>query len=1371
ANNLNIIEVQTADLDGDGKQDVFATAFDAATFATFQVSVFHNTSSGTGSISFGTHVDLSGVTFPPSGITSGDFDADGKLDLAVASPYVTNLYIFRNTSSAGSLNTGSFASPVAYASGTYSIGITVADMDGDKKMDILVGNSDPTSATTSSISIYRNYPLPFVDTIGGPTNICLGSSDTMTNSVTGGTWSVTNPTVASINPTTGVVTPATVGLDTIIYTVICQGDTNSIRKPIVVSAAPSLAVTTGPTTSLCAGDSTTLTNLTVGGTWSTSNASIATVRGTGPLTSSVKGLSAGFAVISYSVSTACATAIDTFGVRVNASAGVISGITRQCIGTSTTLSSTASGGTWTSSTPSIASVTTSGGVVRGNSVGTVTITYTMTGGCFATTRDSVFSGTTVAATTGPSAVCAGATINLSNSTPGGTWSSSAPSVASVNNVGTVFGLTAGSATISYSVTGSCGVGAATYAVTVNAAAPTITGTFTICSGTTTTLGPTSGGTWTSSDGSVAAVGSSTGVVTGGSSTGTATITLTTSSGCYSTQVITVNPLPAPISGSGSVCLGATTTLTDATTPGTWASSAPGVASIGASSGVATGVSTGTVTITYTSTAFSCSVTRSFTVNPNPPAIGGPTAVCSGSTITLTNAMSPGTWSTTSAAIASVTSASSSTGTVTGGTAGTTTITYSLTATGCFATTSITVNPRPAAIGGATSVCMGATDSLYDATPSGTWSVTPATVASISTSGVLTPVSAPGTATVRYTLPTGCFITLAVTTNSLPAAITGPSQVCPYFTITLANATSGGTWASTDTSLAIVSASTGQVTGRVAGIDTIIYRLTSTGCSARFPVTVHPAPMAITGPSSVCRGFTVTLTDSTSGGVWSSNAPTIASINASTGVVYGVSAGSATISYVTSTFNCAALLPFTVNPILTPAVSISMSTTSTVCAGTVVTYTANPTNGGTSPSYEWRVNGAVTGSGPTLSYMPNNGDLVRVRLRSNATCAIPDSGVNTVTMTVNPLLTPSVNITTGVGDTVCVGSAITFSPNGVNGGTAPVYKWKVNHVNVWTGPTWNYFPADSDIIEVVLLSNVTCRVSDTAKDTLLITVSPYLTPSVTISGSDTACGGYPNVFTANPVNGGVAPVYTWYKRNGSTGVTPIIVGGTSRYFSGILAQGDTISVKLTSNFPCVTTNVANSIYHFITVVPVDTPVVDLFVLPGYILSAGSTAWFGTTVTHGGAAPTYRWFRNGVLISGATASTYHTNVINNRDSFTVRVTNHDFCNGITVFDYQRIFIGDNVGVAEVGLDNADIAVIPNPNTGTFTIKGDLAAITDETVDVEITNMLGQVVYRNKLQASAGKLEERITLDANAANGMYMLNVHSENISKVIRFAVDR
>ena len=82
---------------------------------------------------------------------------------------------------------------------------------------------------------------------------------------------------------------------------------------------------------------------------------------------------------------------------------------------------------------------------------------------------------------------------------------------------------------------------------------------------------------------------------------------------------------------------------------------------------------------------------------------------------------------------------------------------------------------------------------------------------------------------------------------------------------------------------------------------------------------------------------------------------------------------------------------TVNPTLTASVAITASPSGAICPGTSVTFTASPTNGGTSPSYQWEINGNNVGTGTTYtsSALANN-DVVTVVMTSNATPCLTSS---------------------------------------------------------------------------------------------------------------------------------------------------------------------------------------------------------------------------------------------------------------------------------------------------------------------------------------------------------------------------------------------
>ncbi|WP_281925899.1 Ig-like domain-containing protein, partial [Flavobacterium collinsii] len=135
------------------------------------------------------------------------------------------------------------------------------------------------------------------------------------------------------------------------------------------------------------------------------------------------------------------------------------------------------------------------------------------------------------------------------------WSSNNTTVATVDALtGEITGAAAGTATISYTVTGTggCGNASATRTVTVTAApnAGTLSGTQEICLAATTTFtsNGASGGSWSSNNTIVATVDAS-GVITG-KAFGTATIsyTVTGTGGCadaIATRTVTVSDTQKP----------------------------------------------------------------------------------------------------------------------------------------------------------------------------------------------------------------------------------------------------------------------------------------------------------------------------------------------------------------------------------------------------------------------------------------------------------------------------------------------------------------------------------------------------------------------------------------------------------------------------------------------------------------------------------------------------------------------------------------------------------------------------------------------------------------------------------------------------------
>lgn len=209
-----------------------------------------------------------------------------------------------------------------------------------------------------------------------------------------------------------------------------------------------------------------------------------------------------------------------------------------------------------------------------------------------------------------------------------------------------------------------------------------------------------------------------------------------------------------------------------------------------------------------------------------------------------------------------------------------------------------IPPVVGPITGTATVCVGSNTTLSNTTTGGTWMSSSTGVAAVGYfSGVVTGI-APGTATIAYNTTAGT-ATIVVTVYAVPGPITAPLfDVCVGSNITLANATSGGTWSSSATGTATVGAGSGIVTGVAAGTASITYN--RSGCYVTQEVTVLPLPdPAISGTYTVCAGYTVVLAGATPGGTWSSSDPGVGAVDAITGMVYGISPGATTIKYLVS----------------------------------------------------------------------------------------------------------------------------------------------------------------------------------------------------------------------------------------------------------------------------------------------------------------------------------------------------------------------------------------------------------------------------------------------------------------------------------------
>ncbi len=809
-------------------------------------------------------------------------------------------------------------SAVATVSGA---GVVTGIVPGTSVISYTVTNGCGAVAAAQMVTVNQ---LANPGVISGSTSVCQASSTQLaTNGMNGGTWSSTNMAAATVSAS-GLVTGVSAGGTIVSYTVTNLCGSLAATTNVTVAPLPATPDPITGTAQVCVGNNVLLSTGSTGGVWSSSNNTKATVNASG----SVTGISAAVVTISYTISNSCGNAYATRSLTVSPIPATISGNLNICPGALTTLTNSPGGGIW-SSPSSTVSVNPTNGKVTGVSPGNALISYTLPAGCVATT--TVVVSPPPSAIGGTASVCPGATTLLTNSEPGGSWSSSSPAKATIDAAtGVVTGVSQGISNITYTLSAGC---VSTTQLTVNAAPAAITGALTLCPGNATDLNSgTTGGVWTSSNTAIATVHPVSGIVSSVAGVGTSNITYTVGTLCPRIVQVTV-AVPSPNTGVASVCLGqpiSVAVLSNATPGGTWISSNTDRVLISSSTGLLKGLTLGTVIITYQLDP-GCFSTTELTVNPAVPSIAGNTSVCPGTTTILTNPQSGGIWSTAHNDIAT----GSTGGIISGISEGTTTVSYIVSA-GCYKTTSFQVYGSISPITGLDIVCQGSETQLTSGAAGGTWTSGNTSVSVGLTTGIVTGVSM-GTARITYKLgSSGCFVTRDVTVNPAVATITGTANICPGFTVTLGNSDPGGTWSSSNTARATVDVNTGLVTGISSGSSVITYMVTPS-CYKTTIQNVKLAPNPIIGSSVVCQAATTGLSTSPAGGTWSSSNSTAATVGTS-GTVSGIAPGNTTIQYLLSS-GCLVTREITVNAI--PDVIIGSLA---VCAGSENSLSVSPSGG-------------------------------------------------------------------------------------------------------------------------------------------------------------------------------------------------------------------------------------------------------------------------------------------------------------------------------------------------------------------------------------------------------------------------------------------
>lgn len=262
-----------------------------------------------------------------------------------------------------------------------------------------------------------------------------------------------------------------------------------------------------------------------------------------------------------------------------------------------------------------------------------------------------------------------------------------------------------------------------------------------------------------------------------------------------------------------------------------------------------------------------------------------------------------------------------------------------------------------------------------------------------------------------------------------------------------------------------------------------------------------------------------------------------------------------------------------------------------------------------------------------------------------------------------------------------------------------------------------------------------------------------------SPGNAVCAGDTITFIGHVANTGTAPAYQWM-RNGQ----PIPGANSIKYNTTSLNTGDVITLRLSPGSGLSCNSDIYSVNIPVVISPYKTPIVSISADPSTPVWADLMVTFTATAADAGQKPNYQWKLNGKDVQGATGQTWSATTLANNDIVTCEVKSTYQCPQPLTVMSSPITMNVRTSVHEQA-KKADVMLYPNPNTGTFSLKGQ---VQNNKVYIQVINMAGQLVYYTEVNTGNGYLQHEIQLGS-VANGIYYLKMTDGDIQSNVSFRV--
>ncbi|MBS1922823.1 MAG: fibronectin type III domain-containing protein [Bacteroidetes bacterium] len=480
---------------------------------------------------------------------------------------------------------------------------------------------------------------------------------------------------------------------------------------------------------------------------------------------------------------------------------------------------------------------------------------------------------------------------------------------------------------------------------------------------------------------------------------------------------------------------------------------------------------------------------------------------------------------------------------------------------------------------------------------------------------------------------------------------------------------------------------------------------------------NPTPsISHTTPTSFCSPGSVVLTANSFTGVqyqWQKNSVDI--LGATSQNYTATSNGSYRV--IETANGCSKSKTIAVNAASSVSASIYTNDPTTLCnQGSVTMYVDNPIPG---YSYQWKNNGSNISGATATSYTTNASGNYSCNI--SASCGNTNSNAIIVSIgSFNAQISPSGN------QIICTGGAMLLS---ASSGIGFTHQWYKNG-NVISGATGSTYNATSGGSYTVFISSP-CG-SGTSPAAVL--TENTVTASVSPAGTSTVCAGTPFTFTANSGSG---YTYRWFRNN--------VLRPEISQSINVTSAGQ-YKVEVSINGSCaVISNIA---------------VLDVINNPAPVITPASA-----TICNGAAqvftannftGVTYQWYRNSVLIPGATAQTYSATLAG---QYKVIETANSCSKSKSA---QLSMVSCREGEVSMAEKQKEMTVAPNPFTEQFSIY--IPSEKEGSTNMVVTDVIGKIVYNVAI-----KLNQTTDINLEIPAGIYFLSVYVDGkylVQKVVK-----